>query len=139
MSVTQLSIFIENKPGRLSAVTRLLGNAGINIRGFSIADTADYGILRLLVDHEDAARAALRDDGAFTVHESQVILAEVADRPGGFADALEVLAAVGINVEYTYITVRSLIAFGVDNRELAEARLRTAGIRTLTNADLQTM
>ncbi|MHB9130681.1 MAG: ACT domain-containing protein [Armatimonadota bacterium] len=135
MSVTQLSVFIANKPGRLASVTRLLGQSGVNIRGFSIADTEDYGILRLLVDGEEKAREVLRDNG-FTVHESQVILAKVPDRPGGFAEALDALAPLDINVEYTYATANSLIAFGVDNREKAEEALQAQGVRLLTNADL---
>lgn len=135
MSVTQLAVFIENKPGRLAAVTHILGDAGVNIRGFSIADTEDYGILRLLVDKEDAARTALRD-GGFMVHESEVILAEVPDRPGGFASVLDLVAELGVNVEYTYVTAGSCIAFGVSDRESAEARLCERGVRLLASADL---
>ncbi|HOF86812.1 MAG TPA: ACT domain-containing protein [Armatimonadota bacterium] len=135
MSVTQLAVFIQNKPGRLAAVTRILGDAGVNIRGFSIADTEDYGILRLLVNREDAARDALRA-GGFTVHESQVILVEVPDQPGGFAGVLDLVAALGVNVEYTYATAGSLIAFGVSDRDAAEALLRERGVRLLTNEAL---
>lgn len=135
MSVIQLAVFIENKPGRLAAVTHLLGDAGVNIRGFSIADTEDYGILRLLVDRDTVAREALRTSG-FMVHEGEVILAEVPDQPGGFAHVLDILAARRINVEYTYATAQSLIAFGVDDRAKAEEALRTAGVRLLETADL---
>jgi len=135
MGVTQLSVFIENKPGRLAAVSRLLGQAGVNIRGFSIADTEDYGILRLLVDREDTAREALRTND-FMVHESQVILAEVPDHPGGFAEVLDAFAALNINVEYTYATANSLIAFGMEDRERAEEALRQRGIRQLTSVEL---
>lgn len=135
MSVTQISVFIQNKPGRLAAATRILGDAGVNIRGFSIADTAEYGILRLLVDKEETARAALRAN-SFTVHESQVILAEVPDRPGGFADVLDLFADQDINVEYTYAITHSFIAFGVDKREVAEERLRAGNVRILADEDL---
>jgi hypothetical protein len=138
MSVTQLSVFIANEPGRLAAVTRILGDAGVNIRGYSIADTADYGILRLLVDQEETAREALRSNG-FTVHESQVILAAVPDQPGGFAAVLEALSALKLNVEYTYATANSLIAFGVDQRERAEEALAVQGVRLLSNDDLRTL
>lgn len=138
MSVTQLAVFIENKPGRLAAVTRNLGDAGVNIRGFSIADTEDYGILRLLVDQEDAARAALRANG-FMVHESEIILAEVPDQPGGFASVLDLIAELGVNVEYTYVTAGSRIAFGVSDREAAEAQLMQRGVRLLANADLRVL
>jgi len=135
MSVTQLSVFIENKPGRLAEVTRILGQAEVNIRGFSIADTEDYGILRLLVNKEDIARDALRA-GGFMVHTSQVILAEVPDRPGGFAEALDAFAALNINVEYTYAIANSLIAFGVQTPEAAEVELRHRGVRLFTDAEL---
>jgi hypothetical protein len=138
MSVTQLSVFIENKPGRLAAVTRSLGEAGVNIRGFSIADTEDYGILRLLVDREPAARETLRANG-FMVHESQIIVARVPDQPGGFAAVLDAFAALNINVEYTYATANSLIAFGVDNRERGEAELRARGVELIDNIELATL
>lgn len=138
MSVTQLAVFIENKPGRLSAVTKILGQAGVNIRGFSIADTEDYGILRLLVDKEVEARDALRANG-FMIHESQVVLAEVPDRPGGFAQALDTLATLNQNVEYTYATANSRIAFGVEDVEKAEAALREAGVPVLGNEQLVTL
>lgn len=135
MSVTQLAVFIENKPGRLAAVTHILGEAEVNIRGFSIADTEDYGILRLLVDKEEIARTVLREND-FMVHESQVILAEVPDRPGGFAGVLDIIATLHVNVEYTYATANSLIAFGTDNRERGEQELREHGVRILDNVDL---
>ncbi len=138
MSVTQLSVFIENTPGRLAAVTRSLGQAGVNIRGFSIADTEDYGILRLLVDKETTARETLRANG-FMVHESQIILARVPDRPGGFAEVLDAFASLNINVEYTYATANSLIAFGVDNRERGEAELRVRGVELIENVELATL
>jgi len=136
MSVTQLSVFIENKPGRLSAATRILGEAGVNIRGFSIADTEDYGILRLLVNNETKAREALRANG-FMVHESRVILAEVPDRPGGLAEVLDILAAANLNVEYIYATANTLIAFGVAQLDRAESELSGKNIRMLANEDLE--
>ena len=138
MSVTQLSVFIENKPGRLAEITRLLGAAGVNIRGFSIADTEDYGILRLLVDKNDLAREVLRGNG-FTVHEGQVILADVPDRPGGFAEVLDAFAALRINVEYTYAIAHSLIAFGVDGRERAESELAKRGVRLINEDELSAL
>lgn len=134
MSVTQLAVFIENKPGRLLAATRILGDAGVCIRGYSIADTQDYGILRLLVDQLDVARDTLRAN-AFTVHESQVILAEVPDAPSGLANVLEGLA--GMNVEYTYPTaMQSRIAFGVQDPAAAEAELQRRGVRTYADGDM---
>ena len=135
MSVTQLAVFIQNKPGRLAAVTRILGDAGVNIRGYSIADTEDYGILRLLVDNDAVAREVLRAN-SFTVHESQVILVEVPDRPGGLAGVLEGFAALNLNVEYTYVTAQSLITFGVDDLKRGEEELARRGFRLISNDEL---
>jgi len=135
MSVTQLAVFIENKPGRLAAVTRILGEAQVNIRGFSIADTEDYGILRLLVDNEEMARKVLREN-SFMVHENQVVLAQVPDRPGGLAEVLDIIAEMEINVEYTYATANSLIAFGMEQRERGEQALISHGVRVLSNPEL---
>jgi len=134
MSVTQLAVFIENTPGRLLAATRILGDAGVNICGYSIADTESYGILRLLVDRLDVAHDALRANG-FTVHESQIVLAEVADTPGGLAAVLEGLA--DINVEYTYPTGNQpRVAFGVDNIQAAETALQARGVKIYADAEL---
>lgn len=104
MRVKQISIFLENKSGRLAAVTRLLGEAGINIRALSIADTSDFGILRLIVNDPARAYATLKDAG-FTVSETDVIAVEIPDRPGGLSEVLDLLHENGINVEYLYAFV----------------------------------
>ena len=101
MTVKQLSVFVENKQGRLSEITGILHDTGVDIRALSLADTTDFGILRLIVDKEEAAEAALRGAG-FTVSLTPVIAIGVADRPGGLAQALMVLRAGGISVEYMY-------------------------------------
>jgi hypothetical protein len=136
MAVTQLSVFLDNTTGRLAEVTRILGEHGINIRGFSIADTADFGILRLIVNDEMKAVAALRD-AHFTVHEGPVLLACVPDMPGGLARALAGLAARGINVEYAYAIVQSIIAFGMDDIEVGEAILCEEGIPLVTASEMK--
>lgn len=104
MRVKQISIFLENKSGRLAAVTQLLGEAGVNIRALSIADTSDFGILRLIVNEPARAYATLKEAG-FTVSETDVIAVELPDRPGGLADVLGLLHNNGINVEYLYAFV----------------------------------
>ena len=136
MPVTQLSVFLDNTAGRLAEVTRILGEQSVNIRGFSVADTADFGILRLIVNDEARALAALRD-AKFTVHEGPVILACVPDVPGGFARALAGFGEHGLNVEYAYAIVRSIIAFGVEDIEAGEAVLCDAGITLLTAEELK--
>jgi len=104
MHVEQISIFIENKFGRLAEVTRILGDAGVNIRTLSLADTSDFGILRLIVNDTEKAKSVLKERG-FTVSKTEVVAVEIPDRPGGLADILQVLDASGINVEYMYAFV----------------------------------
>ncbi len=135
MPVMQLSVFLDNTAGRLCEVARKLGEKQINIRGFSVADTADFGILRLLVNDPDKASAILRE-AKFTVHEGPVVLARVYDRPGGFAAALEGFAEKGVNIDYAYGAVCSIIAFGVEQIEIAEAILREEGIELVSEEEL---
>ncbi|GAB4169965.1 MAG: ACT domain-containing protein [Geothermobacteraceae bacterium] len=132
MTVQQISIFIENKTGRLAEVTRVLGNAGINIRALSLADTSDFGILRLIVDTPDRALQVLKADG-FTVSKTEVIAVEVPDRPSGLNSILEKLDQAGINVEYMYAFVErsgenAIIIFRFDDIQRAIATLPEAGV-----------
>jgi hypothetical protein len=136
MAVTQLSVFLDNTAGRLAEVTRILGEHGVNIRGFSVADTADFGILRLVVDNEPTALEALRA-ARFTVHEGPVILARVPDEPGGLGRALAGFAQRGLNVEYAYAIVQSIIAFGVEDVEAGETILRDEAIPIVTQYELK--
>jgi hypothetical protein len=101
MKIKQLSIFLENKPGALSAPCRLLARAGINIQTCSLADTREFGILRLIVGETDKARRLLQRNG-FAVKVTDVIALEVSDQPGGLAAILDALEGTGINVEYAY-------------------------------------
>ena len=101
MKVEQISIFLENKPGALESVMRLLKDANINIRSLSLADTADFGILRLIVNDTNKALKVLNDNG-LRVSRTSVVAVEVPDRPGGLHSILAVLAQHGINVEYLY-------------------------------------
>ena len=101
MKVKQISVFLENRSGRLAEVTRVLGDKGLNIRALSLADTSDFGILRMIIDHPDEAYMVLKEKH-YTVQETDVITLEVADQPGGLAGVLELLYQNGINVEYLY-------------------------------------
>ena len=101
MKVEQISIFLENKPGALESVTRLLKDADINIRSLSLADTSDFGILRLIVNDTNKALRVLNDNG-LRVSRTSVVAVEVPDRPGGLHSILAALAQHGINVEYLY-------------------------------------
>ena len=112
MKVRQLSVFIENKAGRVSEVTDILGDVGVNIRGFSVSDTAEYGILRLVVDRPDEAKAALKEHG-FTVKGSDVICIKLADEPGALARVLKVVSDAGVNIEYVYSLISTYVVVNV--------------------------
>lgn len=135
MKVEQISIFIENKSGRLAEVTRILGEAGVNIRALSLADTSDFGILRLIVDRTDLAKSTLKDQG-FTVNKTEVIAVEVPDRPSGLYGILQALDEGGVNVEYMYAFVErcgenAVIIFRFDDPEEA--------IRVLVGHDIKVL
>jgi hypothetical protein len=104
MKVEQISIFLENKPGGLENVTRILRDANINIRTLAVADTSDFGIIRLIVDHVADANRVLKENG-YTISRTNVVAVEVPDQPGGLHSILEVLAKAGINIEYMYAFV----------------------------------
>lgn len=105
MQAEQISIFLENKAGRLSEVTGILSENGVNIRALSLADTTDFGVLRLIVDDNTKAEDVLKK-GDFTVRKTKVVAVEVQDQPGGLHSILESLFKAGINVEYMYAFVR---------------------------------
>ena len=135
MKVEQISIFLENKSGRLAEVTRLLGDGGINIRALTLADTSDFGILRLIVNDNARALDILKKAG-FTVGKTEVVAVEVPDRPGGLADILEQFGKAGTNVEYMYAFVEksgddAVVIFRFDNPEQAVELLRKSGVNIL--------
>lgn len=101
MNIKQLSIFVENKKGRLAEITEIISRAGANIRALSIADTTDFGILRIIVDTPDAAAAALKEAG-ITVSVTNVIAIGIDDTPGAFSRPMRFLSDAGIDVEYMY-------------------------------------
>jgi len=104
MTVRQISVFLENKIGRLAEITQILGNKEINIRALAIADTAEFGILRMIVDQPQKAYEAL-EERAFTVSQTDVVVVEVEDKPGGLAQVMAILKEKDINVEYLYAFV----------------------------------
>jgi hypothetical protein len=101
MIVKQVSVFLENKSGRLKEVTEVLGSAGINMSAFTIADTSDFGILRLIVSEPEMAREILKKN-KFAVQTSDVILIKTPNRPGGLAKMLGVLNEGNVFIEYMY-------------------------------------
>lgn len=104
MKTVQLSIFVENRPGRLAGAIAALAAGGIDLRALSLADTADFGIIRLIVDKPQQAREILHKEG-FRAEETEVLAVEVADEPGGLSRVLEAFSQAGLNVEYMYAFV----------------------------------
>ncbi len=135
MKVQQLSVFIENKAGRVSEVAGALGAAGVNIRGFSVADTADYGILRLVVDKPEGAKTALKV-GGFTVKETDVICIWLEDVPGSLARVLRTVADAGVNVEYLYSLVSTYVVLNVSDADAAIARLEGRQVRLISQEEI---
>ena len=107
MKVEQLSIFLENRPGRLAEVIAALAENSINLRALSLADTLEFGVLRLITDRPEDARKALNDKG-FSAQVTDVVAVEVPDKPGGLSRILSAFADNGINVEYMYAFVGNL-------------------------------
>jgi hypothetical protein len=140
MKVEQISIFLENKSGRLAEVATVLAKGSVNIRALSLADTTDFGILRLIVNDTEKAKQVLKDNG-FTVGKTEVIGVEVADKPGGLAEILNVMKEHNINVEYMYAFVQksagnAIIIFRFDELEKAIDVLQKAGIRIMKGEDI---
>lgn len=138
MLVKQISIFLENRVGRLEEVTGVLAEADVNIRALSLADTSDFGILRLIVNKPDEAAEALQKAG-FTVRENEVVAAEVDDRPGGLAKILQVFSTAGISLEYMYGFLErkaenAVMVFRVESNAKAIKSLQDAGV-SLIGAD----
>jgi hypothetical protein len=143
MKVEQLSIFIENKSGRLAEITKLLGDAGVNIRALSLADTSDFGILRLIVNDVEKAKVVLKEKG-FTVSKTEVIAVEVPDRPGGLSAILQTLDTDQINVEYMYAFVErcgenAVIIFRFDEIDKAIGALKANNFNVLEGERLYGM
>jgi hypothetical protein len=130
--IEQLSVFLENRPGRMAEMARVLGRAGNNMRAFVVADTAEYGVARVIVDRPGSAKQALEDAG-FSVSITRVIAVEVPDRPGGLAAVLDALEEAGVNVEYAYCFVEpdgevAVDIFRVEDTTTACDALTAAGI-----------
>ena len=144
MTIKQLSAFVENKPGRLAEITEVLYESNVDIRAMSIADTTDFGILRLIVNCPDKAEKALRDAG-FTVSQTSVIAICVNDEPGGLHHALKVLSQVGVDVEYMYAFISredrsgAFVILRVGDEETALEALRKNNIKLLAAESIYDM
>ncbi|MDR1510089.1 MAG: ACT domain-containing protein [Synergistaceae bacterium] len=140
MTVDQISVFIENKPGTLAELTGIVGDAGIDLRALSLADTADFGVLRLIVDDPDKALELLRKAG-FAVSITRVLAVPITDSPGGLAKVLRILADEGVSVEYSYAFItrkqgKAYVILRVENNELALGILTRKGIITAADENI---
>lgn len=139
--VKQISIFLENKAGRVSAVTEILKDAGINIRALSVADTTDFGILRLIVNDSEKAYTILKKN-KFSVSMTDVIAVEIEDNPGGLHKVLSNLGLDNINIEYMYAFItrtkkdKAIIIFRIEEVNKAIEVLTKHGFKVLSNEEL---
>lgn len=144
MRVEQISVFLENKSGRIAEVTGVLAKAGINIRALSLADTSDFGILRLIVDNTQKAEDTLKSQN-FTVGKTDVIAVEVEDKPGGLHHIMEILFKANINVEYMYAFVHpntsnnAVMIFRFEELEAAAKTLEQNGVRVIQGGKAYTL
>ena len=140
MTVKQLSIFVENKSGRMAEITGRIAEVGIDIRARSIADTTDFGILRLIVDKPEESLAALHEKG-MTVSLTDVIAVQIIDEPGGFAKAVKLLADNGVDIEYMYAFIfrqegKACVIIRVEDNKKAEKILKAGGFGMLSQEQI---
>lgn len=143
MFIKQLSIFVENRPGRLSEITKLLGENEIDIRALSIADTRDFGILRLIVNNPEKALEVLKGKD-FSVTLTNVIAIGINDVPGGLNKAMEILYSNNISVEYMYAFISktddlAYVIFRVENNEKAATAMEESGFKLLDASEVYNM
>ena len=137
MDIKQIFVFLENKAGRLGEVTKALAQAQINIRALSIADTADFGILRLIVDKEAEAIKALNDAG-FQARVTDVVAVEIEDKPGGLAKVMELFQKKNINIEYLYASLegkegKAVVIFKLEDHQKGLQIIKENGIPLITS------
>ena len=140
MAIKQLTVFVQNKKGTVVSVTDILAKNHINLRALSIAETQDFGMLRLIVNDEAAASVALRD-GGYLIKTIDVVGVKISDEPGKLTEALDVLDKHDINVEYLSAFMartekHAYVVLRVENNDAAEAALTAAGFKMITEADI---
>ena len=144
MSVKQISVFLENRPGCLHEMTKVLADAKIDLRGLSLAETSDFGIVRLIVDDVTGTASTLRDAG-FVASMTDVMAVEVPNVPGGLNRVLEILDSVGINVEYMYAILgnkksdTAYMIFRVNDNTKASSALRSSGVKIMEAEELSAL
>ena len=143
MTVEQLSVFVENKPGKLVEALEALADAEVDLRALSLADTSDFGILRAIVDKPEKALDVLSESG-FLVKSNEVLAVVIGDKPGGLASVVRLLSEAGVDIEYTYAFVahsrdNAYVIIRVDNNDVAIDTLTKSGITLLTAKELYSM
>lgn len=141
MAIKQISLFVENKPGRMAKVSKTLSDAGVNIRALTVAEAGDFGVIRMVVDDPEKGYRVLHD-GGFTVSETEVLAVEMKDIPGGLYEIVNTLGESEVNVDYAYAFVttkaeRALLIIRVDNLEKARRVLTDAGVKLATREEIQ--
>jgi len=141
MKIMQISVFLENRKGRLYDVCSLLGTNDVNIRALTIAETESFGVLRIVVDKSDFAIQLLRDNH-FVANFTDVVAVEVPDRPGGLASILKVLAENDVNIEYMYgfvekFTDKALLVMRFEDTDFAQQILAKHNIRVVAEKDIE--
>ena len=140
MAIKQLTVFVQNRKGTIVSVTEILAKNNINIRALSIAETEDFGILRLIVNDENAAEKVLEEQG-YLIKVVDVVGVKIGDQPGKLSKALEVLDKADINMEYLYAFMartekHAYVVLRVENNEDAESALMDAGFKLITETDI---
>jgi hypothetical protein len=139
--IKQISLFVENRPGRMAKVSKTLSDAGVNIRAMTIAEAGDFGVIRMVVDNPDKGYKVLHDSG-FTVSETDVLAVEMKDTPGGLYEIVDTLGANKINVDYAYAFVtakaeRAMLILRVDDLPKAKQSLSAKGVKIATKDEIQ--
>jgi len=137
MGIKQISVFLENTTGRLSEVTKTLASAQVNLRAISIADTADFGILRIIVDKTEKAVDALITAG-FTTRQTDVVAVEIEDKPGSLSDLMEVFQNTQVNIEYLYASLegqvgKAVVIFKLEDHEKGQKILNEKKFKMTDN------
>lgn len=135
MSIKQISVFVQSRPGHIKRVLDVLQEAGVSVRGFSCSDTGDYGIARFIVNDPALALTVLKDRGT-AVALTDVVCVELVDEPGELARVFGLISDAGINLTYCYSLINTFIAFRVDDPEATEKLLRSAGARIIDQSEL---
>jgi hypothetical protein len=143
VAVKQISIFMENKPGRMARVAKTLSDAEVNIRALTIAEAGDFGVIRMVVDDTEKGYRVLRD-GGFTVSETDVLAVEIKDVPGGLYEIAKTLGESNVNMDYAYAFVtakaeRAMLILRVDDLKRATQVLNEAGVRLATREEIQSI